>query len=136
VSILRKLFVKLLDKNKSSARKIKEFERQAANANAYRGEVKARTNNYTAEPSSALAERPVAKTNACQGEAGGRTNNKIVEPSGALARSPYGQLDRKVSPPSGSKVMYYSEVVEGKTRPKRYKLTVTSKDNQTADEIK
>jgi hypothetical protein len=41
-----------------------------------------------------------------------------------------------VSPPGGGKVMLYSEVVEGKTRPKRYRLTVTSKDNQTADKIK
>jgi hypothetical protein len=41
-----------------------------------------------------------------------------------------------VSPPGGGKVMLYSEVVEGRTRPKRYKLTVTSKDNQTADKIK
>jgi len=30
----------------------------------------------------------------------------------------------------------YCEAVEGRTRPKRYKLTVTSKDNQTADKIK
>jgi hypothetical protein len=41
-----------------------------------------------------------------------------------------------VSPPGGGKVRLYSEVVEGKTRPKIYKLTVTSKDNQTAHEIK
>jgi len=32
--------------------------------------------------------------------------------------------------------MLYSEAVEGRTRPKSYKLTVTSKDNQTADKIK
>jgi ribosomal protein L24E len=41
-----------------------------------------------------------------------------------------------VSPPGGRKVMLCSEVVERRTRPKRYKLTVTSKDNQTADKIK
>jgi hypothetical protein len=136
VSILRKLFVKLLDANESNARKITELERQAANTNAYRGEVTGRTNNCTAEPSSALAERQVANTNAFRGEAVGRTNNNKVEPSGAPTRAPYHQLERTVSPPGGGKVMLYSEVVEGRTRPKRYKLTVTSKDNQTADKIK
>jgi hypothetical protein len=127
VSILRKLFVKLLDTNERNARKITELERQAANTNActnaYRGEITGRTNNYTAEPSSALANRPLAKTNSCRGEAVGRTNNSIAEPSGTLARAPYGQLEGTVSPPGGGKLMLYSEVVEGKTRPKRYKLT-------------
>jgi hypothetical protein len=113
VSILRKLF-KLLDTNESNARKITELERQAANTNAYRGEVTGRTNNYIAEPSSALADRPVANTNACRGEAAGRTNNNIAEPSSALARATYGQPERTVSPPGGGKVMLYSEVVEGK----------------------
>jgi hypothetical protein len=41
-----------------------------------------------------------------------------------------------VSPPGGGKVRLYSAIVEGKTGPKSYKLTVKSKDNQTADEIK
>jgi hypothetical protein len=118
VSILRKLFVKLLDTNESNAKKITELERQAANTNAYRGEVTGRTNNYTAEPSSALADRPVAKTNTCRGEAVGRTKNSIAEPSGALASAPHGQLVRTVSLPGGGKVRLYSEVVEGKTRPK------------------
>jgi DNA gyrase/topoisomerase IV subunit B len=132
VSILRKLFVKLLDTNESNAKKITELERQATNTNANRGWVTGRTNNYTAEPSSALADRPVA----CRGEAVGRTKNSIAEPSGALARAPYGHLEKTVSPPGGGKVRLYSEVLDGKRRPKSYKLTVTSKDNQTADEIK
>jgi hypothetical protein len=114
VSILRKLFVKLLNTNESNAKKITELERQAENTNANQGEVKGRTNNYTAEPSSALADRPVA----CRGEAVGRTKNSIAEPSGALARAPYSQLERTVSPPGGGKVRLYSEVPEGKTRPK------------------
>jgi len=41
-----------------------------------------------------------------------------------------------VTPPGGGKVKLYSEVVEGKTTQKIYKLTVTSRDNQTADTIK
>jgi hypothetical protein len=112
------------------------LDRQAANTNACRGEVTSRTNNCTAEPSRAQAERQVANTNAFRGETAGRTNNYIAEPSGASARAPYCQLERTVSPPGGGKVMLYSEVVEERTRPKKYKLTVTSKDNQTADKIK
>jgi hypothetical protein len=128
VSILRKLFVKLLDTNESNARKITELERQVANTNAFRGEVTGRTNNHTAEPSSAPAERQVANTNAFRVEVTGITNNYIAKQSSAPARVPYCQLERKVSPPGGGKVMLYSEVVEGKTIMKRYKLTVTSKD--------
>jgi hypothetical protein len=117
VSILRKLFVKLLDTNESSARKITELERQAANTNASRGEVTSRTNNCTAEPSRAQAERQVANTN----EAKPRVEQiTTAEPSGTSARAPYCQLERTVSPPGGGKVMLYSEVVEGRTRPKRY----------------
>ena len=41
-----------------------------------------------------------------------------------------------MTPPGGGKVKLYSEVVEGKTTQKIYKLTVTSRDNQTADTIK
>jgi site-specific DNA-adenine methylase len=89
VSILRKLFINLLYTNESNARKIIELERQAANANAFRGEVMDRTNNCTAEPSRALAERQVANTNAFRGEAKVRTNNYIAKPSGASARAPY-----------------------------------------------
>jgi hypothetical protein len=91
------------------------LERQVANTNAFRGEVTGRTNKYTAEPSSAPAERQVANTNVCRGEVTGRTNNYIAEPSSAPARIPYCQLERKVSPSGGGKVMLYLEVVEGKT---------------------
>jgi hypothetical protein len=136
VSILRKLFVKLLDTNEINAIKITELERQVDNNNAFRGEVTGRTNNYTAEPSSAQAERQIANTNAFRGEVMGRTNNYIAEPSSAPARVPYCHLQRKVSPLGEGKVMLYSEVVEGKTILKMYKLTVTSIGNQTADKIK
>jgi hypothetical protein len=112
------------------------LERQVANTNAFRCEVTGRTNNYTAEPSSVPAEREVANTNAFRGEVTGRTNNIIAETSSAPARVPYCQIERKVSPPDGGKVMLYSEIVEGKTILKRYKLTVTSKDSETADRIK
>ena len=77
VTILRKLFVKLLDTNESNARKITELESKVANTNAFRGEVTGRTNNCIAEPSSALAERQVANTNAYRGEVTSRTNNYI-----------------------------------------------------------
>jgi hypothetical protein len=55
VSILSKIFVKLIDINESNTRKITELERQVANTNAVLGEVKGRTNNSIAEPSSAPA---------------------------------------------------------------------------------
>jgi len=106
VIILRKLFVKLLNTNESNARKITELEREVGKTNDFRVEVAGRTNSYIAEPSS------------------------------APARAPYCQLERMVSPPGGGEVMLYSEAVEGRTRPKRYKLTVKSKDNQTADKFK
>ena len=51
-------------------------------------------------------------------------------------RNTHGQTDRKVTPPGGGKVKLYSEVVERKTTQKIYKLTVTSRDNQTADTTK
>jgi len=76
-----------------------------------------------AKPSSALAERQVANTIAFRGEVAGRTNNYTAELSSAPARVPYSQLGRIVSPPGGGKVMLYSEAVEGKTILKRYKLT-------------
>jgi hypothetical protein len=96
----------LLDTNESNARKITELERQVANTNAFRGEVTGRTNNYIAEPPSA--------------------------PARLIHRQP----ERNVSPTVGGKVMLYSVEVEGKTIQKSYKLTVTSKDKQTADKIK
>jgi hypothetical protein len=136
VSILRKLFVKLLDTNESNARKITELERQVGNTNAMRGEVTGRTGNYTAEPSSAPAEMQVTNTNAFRGEVTVRTNNYIAETSSAPARVPSNQLERMVSPSGGAKAMLYSVVVEGKTILNSYKLTVTSKDNETADKIK
>jgi hypothetical protein len=106
VSALRKLFVKLLDTNESNARKITELEQQVANTNAVRGEGTGRTNNYIAEPSSA----PVRNT--------------------------HGQTERKAALPGGGKLKLYSEVVEGKTTQKTYKLTVIPRDNQTADTTK
>jgi len=79
-------------------------------------------------------ERQVANTNAIQGEVTGRTSNYIAEPSIASARVTHCPPEKKVAPPGGGKL--YSENVEGKTIQKRYKLTVTSKNNQTADKIK
>jgi hypothetical protein len=91
VSTLRRLFVKLLDTNKSNARKTAELERQVANTNAFRGEFTGRRNKYIGEPSSAPAERQVDNNNAFQGEVTGGTNNYIAEPSSTPARVPYCQ---------------------------------------------
>jgi hypothetical protein len=106
VSTLRKLFVKLTDTNESNARKITELEQQ------------------------------VASTNAEGGVGMGRTNNYIVETSSVPVRIAHGQTEREVTPPGGGKLKLYSEVVEGRTTRKTYKLTVISRDNQTADTTK
>jgi hypothetical protein len=106
VSTLRKLFVKLLDNNESNIRKITELEQQ------------------------------VAKTNTVRGEGTGRTYDYIGEPSSAPGRNTHGQTDRKVTLPGGGKVKIYSEEKKKKTTQKIYKLTVTSRDNQTADTTK
>jgi len=79
-------------------------------------------------------ERQVANTNAVGGEVTGRTSNYIAEPSSASARVTHSPPAKKVAPPGGGRL--YSEAVEGKTIQKRYKLIVTSKNNQTADKIK
>ena len=79
-------------------------------------------------------ERQVANTNAERGEVTGRTSNYIAVPSSASARVTHCPPEKKVEPPGGGKL--YSEVVEGRTIQKRYKLTVTPKNNQTADKIK
>jgi hypothetical protein len=107
VSTLRKLFTKLTEVNDSNARKITELEKQAANLQDARDERMGITNNYTEGPSSA----PERKTQ--------------------------GRPENKVTPPGGGKVkQLYSEALKGKTTHKVYKLTVTSRDNQTADTIK
>jgi hypothetical protein len=79
-------------------------------------------------------ERQVANTNAVLGEVKGRKNN-MAEPSSTPARVTHRPTE-EVTPPGGGKVKLYSEAVEWKTKQKRYKLTVTSKDNQTANKIK
>ena len=81
-------------------------------------------------------ERQVANTNAALGEVKGRTENNIAEPSSAPARVTHRPTEREVSPPGGGRVKSYSEAVGRKTKQNRYKLTVTSKDNQAADNIK
>ena len=115
VSTLRKLFVKLIDNNESNNRKIIELEQQVANTNAERGEGKGKTKDYIAEPSSA-AERNTHK----------QTERKVLPPGGEKVKLPAG----------GEKVKLYSEVLRGNTIQKTYKLTVTSRDNQTADTTK
>jgi hypothetical protein len=109
VSTLRNLFSKLIDSNETKERRITELERQVANTNAVRNEATGRTNNYIAEPSS------------------------------AAALATHCLPEKEVSPPGGGKRKLYAEVGAGKTNKtlqKSYKLTVTSKDNQTADKVK
>jgi hypothetical protein len=106
VSNLRKLFTKVTDVNDSNARKITELEKQVASVKDARVERMGITNNCTEEPSSA-PERTI-----------------------------HGQPENKVTPPGEGKVKLYSEITKGKTIQKIYKLTVTSRDNQTADTIK
>jgi hypothetical protein len=106
VSTLRKLFTKLTDINESNARKISELEKQVANTNDARVERMGITNNY------------------------------IDEPSCVPERTIHGKPESKVTPPGGGKFKLYSETVKGETTQKIYKLTVTSRDNQTADTIK
>jgi len=79
-------------------------------------------------------EREVANTNAVRGEVTGRTSNYIAEPSSASARVTHSPPEKKAAPPGGGRL--YSEAGEGKTIQKRYKLIVTSKNDQTADKIK
>jgi hypothetical protein len=105
VIILRRLFVKRLDINVSYVRKMTEMGKQETKTNAARGEGTDRTNNYKAEPSS------------------------------VTARNPPGQPERKVAPPGEGKAKLYSEVVQGKTTQKTFKVTVASRDKQTADTI-
>jgi len=99
VSILRKLYDKLLDTNESNARKITELEMQVANTNAFRGEVTGRTNNCIAEPSSALAERQVANTNAFPGEDGvadRRRESNVLGGSGGENKTEKIQTDSNI----------------------------------------
>jgi hypothetical protein len=108
VSTLRKLFTKLTYINESNARKITELEKQVAN------------------------------TKEARVESTGITNNYIEEPSSAPERTIHGQPESRVTPPGGGNVKLYSEKAKGKgeTTQKVYKLTVTSRYNQTADIIK
>ena len=106
VSNLRKLFAKLIDTNENNTRRIIELEKQVANTKEKRDVGRSRAQNYMAEPSSA----PERKT--------------------------HGQTVSKVAHLSGGRDKLYSEVVVGKATQKMYKITVTSRDNQTAATIK
>ena len=94
VSTLRKLFVKLIDNNESSNRKITELEQQVANTNAKRSEGEGKTKDNITEPSSA-AERNTHK----------QTERKVLPPGGEKVKLPAG----------GEKVKLYSEVLRGNT---------------------
>jgi len=106
VSNLRKLFAKLVDTNENNNSKITELEKNAANTKELRGVGKREENNH------------------------------IVEPSSAKQRNTHCQTKSKVYSPIGRTVKLYSEAVVGKITQKVYKLTVTSRDNQTAETIK
>jgi len=106
MSNLRKLFAKLIDTNENNGRKIIELEKQEANTKEKREVVRSRAQNYIAEPSSA----PERKKN--------------------------GQTVSKVAQLTGRRDKLYSEVVVGRTTQKVYKITLTFKDNQTAETIK
>jgi len=106
VSNLIKLFAKLIVTNENNARKIIDLEKQVANTKEKREVGRSRAQNYIAESSS------------------------------APERKKHGQTVSKVAQLSGGRDKLYSEVVVGKATQKVYKLTVTSRDNQTAETIK
>jgi len=106
VSNLRKLFAKLIDTNENNARKIIELEEHVANTKEKWEVGRSRAQNYIAEPSSA----PERKT--------------------------HGQTVSKLALLSGVRDKLYLEVVVSKATQKVYKVTVTSRDNQTAETIK
>jgi len=95
-----------MDTNENNARKIIDLEKQVANTKGKREVGRSRAQNYIAEQSSA-PERKI-----------------------------HGQTVIKVAQLSGGRDKLYSEVVVGRTIQKVYKLTVTSRDNQTAEAIK
>jgi hypothetical protein len=105
VSTLRRLFVKIIDINESYVRKITELGKQEATTNTARGESTDRTNKY------------------------------IGEPSSDTVRNTRGQPEWKVAPPGEGKAKLYSEVVQGKTTQKTFKVNVASRDKQTTDTI-
>jgi hypothetical protein len=72
-------------------------------------------------------ETQVNNTNAVLREVKGRTNNNTAEPSSASARVTHRPPEKEVTPPGEGKVKLYSVAMEGKTKQKRFKLTVNSK---------
>jgi len=106
VSNLRKLFAKLIDTNENIARKIIELGKKMSNTKEKRAVGRSRTQNYMAPPCRAPKRK---------------THDQIVINLAQLSVGRY---------------ILYSEVVAGKATQKVQKVTVTSRDNQTAETLK
>ena len=101
-----KLFAKLIDTNENNNRKITVLAKMVEITKEVRGVGK-------------------------RGE-----KNNIAEPPSAAERNTHCQTESKAVSPSAGRVKLYSEVVEGRMAQKVYKLTVTCRENQTAENIK
>jgi hypothetical protein len=102
VSTLRKLFMKLIETNNSNTRAICDLEKIVANTKTELDEVK------------------------------DRATKDVVAPSRILTREPLSQTAKGVAPSGGERTKLYSEALGGKIKQKSFKITITSKDNQSA----
>jgi hypothetical protein len=106
VSTLRKLFIKLIETNNSNTRSICDLEKVVSNTKAEPDEVK------------------------------GRATKDVVAPSRIPTREPLNQTAKGVAPSGGERAKLYSEALGGETKQKSFKITITSKDNQSAEMTK
>jgi hypothetical protein len=106
VSTLRKLFTKLIETNNSNTRQITELEKKVTNTETEFDELK------------------------------GKVSIDTGAPSRIPTREPVGQRAKKVATLGGERTKLYPEALRGNNKRKNFKITITNKDNQTAETTK
>ena len=106
VSTLRKLFIKLVETNHSNTRHITELEEKVANTETELDELKV------------------------------RATKDIAAPSRFPTREQVSQTANRVAASGGERTKLYSQVLGGDNKQKSFKITITNKDNQTAETTK
>jgi hypothetical protein len=106
VSNLRTLFMKVLETNNTNTRAICDLEKTIT---------------------SIKQELEAAKS---------RSAKDSAAPSGTATQEPTGQTAKEMAPSGGAKKQLFAEALGGKFKQKNFKVTITSKDNQSTEMTK
>jgi hypothetical protein len=107
VSTLKKLFIKLIETNNSNTRAICDLEKTVANTKTELDGMKGRATKDVATPSRIPTQEPASQAS---------------------------HTAKGVAPSGGERL--YSEALGGKIKQKSFKITISSKDNQSAETTK